>query len=624
MEKFNRYAQAAFLAFIGMAGLTACSSSDDPSDEPVSPSESVKTSFTLSVGLPKNGNTSAQARTRVSDEVAQADNNFRGIDNINLIPFGGSTVDGNSTRLGDSNITLPNSVNNSLTSGQLTTTGNARVYNDVSVPVNTTHFLFYGKAIDGNNAADNLEQTNEPFTYGTLTVAGLSDGNPSGISFTPTAIFSGTVESNAVATALMTYLNGIVGTTYTPADASTTTSWADYAANSANNGRALKDLYDNLIQLTSGSSVSIEDAVQDLFGSLKNLVVGSNNLTEDEGKLRDAIVSNILNSTYVTNSTAASSTTPLEFASTISNYPGDINLPDGAATLTFDNTAKTFSENFSVKTLANSNEQVAALSSYVYPSNLWYFTNSDINTSDNAMSDQYANERAWSTILDAYDEKSSSVKASTRSIAIRNQIQYAVGRLLATVNAGGTTLYDRKGTAITVGANSFPVTAILVGGQRKVDWQFTPDAADQTQYTIYDKAQTGNYAVVNNSAHNNTLVLETPENQVVNVVVELQNNSGIEFTGHDGVIPKGSKFYLVAKLDPTTIASGNNTNNLKRVFQQDYTTTAKLTIAVNDGDHTSGLGAAYNVIPDLRTPVLSIGMSVDLQWQQGLTFDVTM
>ena len=58
---------------------------------------------------------------------------------------------------------------------------------------------------------------------------------------------------------------------------------------------------------------------------------------------------------------------------------------------------------------------------------------------------------------------------------------------------------------------------------------------------------------------------------------------------------------------------------------QDYVTTANFTIVKNDGtSHANGLGAAYNVIPDLRTPALSIGLSVDLTWQSGLTFNVDL
>ena len=66
------------------------------------------------------------------------------------------------------------------------------------------------------------------------------------------------------------------------------------------------------------------------------------------------------------------------------------------------------------------------------------------------------------------------------------------------------------------------------------------------------------------------------------------------------------------------------------MFKQDYVTSANFTIQANTKDASTspnqdkGLGAAYNVIPDLRTPALSIGLSVDLTWQSGLTFDVDL
>jgi hypothetical protein len=67
-------------------------------------------------------------------------------------------------------------------------------------------------------------------------------------------------------------------------------------------------------------------------------------------------------------------------------------------------------------------------------------------------------------------------------------------------------------------------------------------------------------------------------------------------------------------LKPET--NGQETNDFKnKVFKQDYITTAKLTIGANS------LKKAYNVIPDLRSPKLELGLSVDLKWQQGITFE---
>ena len=56
--------------------------------------------------------------------------------------------------------------------------------------------------------------------------------------------------------------------------------------------------------------------------------------------------------------------------------------------------------------------------------------------------------------------------------------------------------------------------------------------------------------------------------------------------------------------------------NTKRVFVQDFTTTANFTI--------NSLKNAYVTIPDLRASKLQLGLSVDLTWQSGLTYNVTI
>ena len=109
------------------------------------------------------------------------------------------------------------------------------------------------------------------------------------------------------------------------------------------------------------------------------------------------------------------------------------------------------------------------------------------------------------------------------------------------------------------------------------------------------------------------------------MAIELENTSTSDFYGVDGIILKGQKFYLVAKLEVTK-GSGSITwpndayrypqKNTNRAFMQDYTTTAKLNI--------KSLKNAYSTIPDLRSIELQLGLSVDLTWQTGLTFDVSI
>jgi hypothetical protein len=278
------------------------------------------------------------------------------------------------------------------------------------------------------------------------------------------------------------------------------------------------------------------------------------------------------------------------------------------------------------------------MANYVYPSNLWYRANTRIKTSDQALNDQYVNNVDWTTILGKYDEDNGVVKSSTRSIALKDQIQYAVARLDTKVTTDAT-LYDHNGAAVNLPSGGFPVTGVLIGGQRKVDWQFQPvSATDAAQYTIYDKdinkggSDHKTAMTTSTDFYNHTLCLESAKNQHVYMVVELQNNSGNEFHGYNNeVIPAGSKFYMVAELNPETTtgvtvpSTPGSTFDKTKVFQQDFTTIANLKIVNNaDGSHDKGLGAAYNVIPDLRTPALSIGLSVDLTWQTGLTFDIDM
>ena len=79
----------------------------------------------------------------------------------------------------------------------------------------------------------------------------------------------------------------------------------------------------------------------------------------------------------------------------------------------------------------------------------------------------------------------------------------------------------------------------------------------------------------------------------------------------DGIVPVGGKFYLVGQL---TASAATETDT--HVFKQDFTTTAR--VAIKD------LKSAYNTIPDLKAPQLEIGLSVDLEWRAGHTYDLEL
>ena len=158
---------SAAIALAGVIGLASCSSKDEVPANVVydnNGTAGVKPEFVISIPRTVvNG-------TRMSNEVTQSEGTvaqFRGMDNIRLISFAG-TPTASSTKLSDilglsaiTNLSAPGTVN-------------YKVYADQFVPVGTKNFLFYGKAIDAD-VDQPITTMNDKFNYGYLTVKGLTD-----------------------------------------------------------------------------------------------------------------------------------------------------------------------------------------------------------------------------------------------------------------------------------------------------------------------------------------------------------------------------------------------------------------------------------------------------------------
>ena len=619
MKKYFSYAFAGAIALTGAVGFASCSSSGEdvvnntPINNPtnIPEQEAVKTQFTIS--LPSNV---ARAATRQSAATVQNEQtiaSFRGMDNIVLLPFAATgavnadPVVSSATKLSDAisltNIIVPSpqAVNNSIPAGTagLLDGSNSVLYNDVSIPVGTGSFLFYGKAIDSGT---------DKFNNGSLS---MTSGQPSAIKFDPVKIYPTETTASTVGAALATYLSNIARVA----------NW-EGCANTANSGETwykseLGPLYTKFTSMKAGSSRTVQAAVQDLYSQIKDNTDG----------VSGAIKTAITNNTYVSSVTGAG---VLTFTAAIGNsedtyFPGDVNLPDGAALLSYDESTNTFSQ----KTDGNGNtgSVTAKYADYVYPASLYYYCNSGIKTSNTSQQSLNNGTNTWTQIIGNAAFTGTSVETSTRSVAILDPIQYGVGRLDATVKLEATTLYDKNGTAYDA-TNGFTVTGILIGGQKQVGYDFKPISTAQ-EYTIYDNVTKSNgtlSATTTASATNYTLALETGVgvDQVVNVAVELVNN-GAAFEGADGIVPAGCKFYLVAQLTPNP-ALTNVTGSLNQVFKQDHNTI--VTFTIKQGSSTSGnnvgLGAAHNLIPDFRSPKMELGLSVDLTWQSGLQFNVDL
>ncbi len=626
MKKNFRFAFVGAIALLGAVGISSCSSSsdeviDNPNYDPGS--NSVKTQFTIS--LPGNVAGTRQSATTV--QAAQNIASFRGFDNMVLIPYAavttGADVNVSGNRLISSSITLNpggTAAANTLPvadtpASTLGTTNNSYVYKDVTIPFGTKGFLFYGKAIDG--IGGNFE--NGSLTAAPVGLTGEKDGTDSKFTFSLVP----TKDGDGNATTLLAYINSIAATE----------GWHN------SNNAGLQNLYNKFTSMTAGSSTSICAVLEDLYESLKS----------NTDAVSKAICTNILSKgTY--------SETGLTLNASLA-YPESINLPDGAVGLVWTTpssgakqAAWVTSENSGTTTTWNTGSSFTPLDHYVYPASLYYRADSPIKVSNSKQSDSYGS-KSWSgdgSVLALYTD-GDAVSSSTQSVAMVEQIQYAVAQLKSIVGISSATLKDRKGDEIKIGTaatddGTFKVTGILIGGQQNVDWKFVPISGATDFYTIYDKAipsteaanvinaaLTGTSPAYSNGVTNYTLALETVENTTVYIAIEFENNAR-DFMGVNGLIPKGTKFYLVAALNP---ASGGNatvtSSGLTQVFKQDYVTTgifkvsANTTVSSSDaGVYPAGLGAAYNVIPDLRTPKMEIGLSVDLSWQSGLTFEINM
>ena len=80
--------------------------------------------------------------------------------------------------------------------------------------------------------------------------------------------------------------------------------------------------------------------------------------------------------------------------------------------------------------------------------------------------------------------------------------------------------------------------------------------------------------------------------------------------------------YLTAELDPKSSLKYEE-GTLDKIVIQDYVT--KVIVRINNGSSTpgegGGLGEATNGIPDLRSPGIEVGTSVDLEWKAGLDLE---
>lgn len=365
------------------------------------------------------------------------------------------------------------------------------------------------------------------------------------------------------------------------------------------NNNILKNLRQNFTNHgfnLPGSAASVKKWLEALASAAQSYIDNPSGLTSVETDILDEIMKA---------STAAAKTIT-------SDYPRNLYLPDGAAALRWveSTTGGSFQPQMQTTTIDNIN----TVSRFAYPAALYYFVDSEIKTS-NSKVDSYATDfdgvstdgssTAWEKVLAEFDD-GDVVSARTKAIALKDPVQYAVAQLHVTLKANGTTIKDDADADITIGQN-FPLKGIIVCGQRPVNYLFAQrNNSDAEVKFIYDSQVKDCSLSTTQQNACKTLVLQSYDSEDVNIILEFENNSDdLTFKCIDGTVYPHTRFYLAGKVEAAGGTGGDDASR-GRVFTKDYITTVNMTV--------TSLAKAYNVLPNLLTSNLEIGVETTPDW----------
>lgn len=458
---------------------------------------------------------------------------------------------------------------------------------------------------------DMAQGVNRCLVYGD--VADAPSGN------IPTKVFNGSLIKSSLNN-IMTYsglqnisfsLESIYNSTDVPSGDDGPTPLAEALTNVANlevwvgsNNTILKNLRQNFTNHgfnLPGSAASVKKWLEALASAAQSYIDNPSGLTEADKTVLDVIRSA---------ATTAADNISIDNAST--PYPRNLYLPDGAAALRW--VESTAGGSFLPQMQTTTIDNINTVSRFAYPAALYYFVDSGILTS-NSKVNYYTTDfvgvstdessTAWEEVLAEFKD-GTDVSASTKSIALKDPVQYAVAQLHVTLKANGTTVKDDADADITIGQN-FLLKGIIVCGQRPVNYLFEQrNNSDVEVKFIYDSQVKDCFLSTDQQDACKTLVLQSYDSEDVNIILEFENNSDdLTFKCIDGTVYPHTRFYLAGKVEAAGGTGGDDASR-GRVFTKDYITTVNMTV--------TSLAKAYNVLPNLLTSNLEIGVETTPDW----------
>lgn len=607
--------------WLGLIALFAASCTLRHEVKEVSEEEEVSLDFSFSMRPVQIEATKADARfTELNPAADQS--SFRGLDFLRILPF----------TTGSKNPVVADSRANGAPRGLPAITGSKDeaaysdgVYHQGIIQTNHAHFYPYGTVLLPSNTsslliygkAPTLEastEVEEKMLNGSLIEEGWDGyGNrrAQSILFSPDPIYSETTA--AVASEVAAVLNGVaanavyevadyywLGTQWATSKASV--SWDENCGDERLQAWFLD--FTGSGDAVPGSGIYLTDRLSILKQRLQGYASTEGTVYQHDGKdakleeggititygylynqLRDMLLSRV--------------ETALQ-AHVLQHFPASVGLPAGAVIFCWDNASGFFLKEQGL-------DGFIPTTSFCYMPALYYYANTHLSTSNNRyIYEKYNKDNSWDEILAQYNA-GKVVTGQTNAVALDQPLQYACALLGLTVKASSAVLPDNDGdnsTNCDAAGNHFPVTGIVLGSQYQQNFEFLPvvdDTQDADEYYMYDGKVSNVYLTTTQSARLHTLTLSTPVTWDVYFFLELRNDSGAAFTGHDGVVPKGCKFYLAGKLD----APAENAS-LNRVFLQDTYTKV-------DGTVTT-LANAYLSIPQVGEPELALGVKTAVNW----------
>ena len=741
MKKTFIYALMSAIALTGATGFTSCSDNNDLAD--VNPGYNEKTGE-VPVNFVFNISTESNGTTRMSPGTVQvSDNSFRGIQNAVLLSYklgsDGKYVTDPTTAF-DNSFDLNALAGPNFIKPQTNANESSHRILEMSLPVGTNTLMMWGRAV--KDASQNAEQGNitfNPLSNLTTDISGLSFKTQDCLSAEEK------LALKDYETLISTVFNRVIQASVTSTHVSKKVHWSDYVKFNSNGsltlqtydpstydssldpltnnakmsplGRILGNLFitfntyktiDTQEELRNGEGAIIAYMMKDLDVVLSSIANAKATTTEElvAQEVANDVKNEISNFFDFTGSepkwktvavvkSQAAKTDLTRVTADLQGFPHQIfHLPPGSTIMKYfavdPNNPSTIKNEYAFMSTVPTYAMGAGNSfnpeNYIYPAELCYFGNSSIRvTNEERTESQYPNGTSkWTTDTEWTSgswEKDKHVLSSTRSVAMKDNINYGTSMLVTTValKSGTTTFYDNNAvlhtsespneftaTQITDGIT---LTGVLVGGQvNEVGWNYVAKGTPTFAYMVYDD-QLPSGAIPTTSNPNYTLVWDNwnatkigQDQNKVYVALQFKNETGKDFWGMHNIIRNKATFYLIGELDPDKIPTGftipageegagnalsnGNADNVttykkhrdwsidwptdyalppydtdgttikeRRVFIQDYKTVANFVIGPNS------LKSALVSIPDLRSAQLSLGLSVDLQWRNGLKYD---